>query len=264
MGKITGKFPTASRKPVTSNAPTPVVHTPVGQPAKALGFNNYPLLSEGVSALLTAARRAAARPVNAIMTATYREVGRRVVEHEQGGKARAEYGKALLGRLAADLGAQFGRGFAVDNPGRLRAFYLAWPPDQISATLPRKSPMGAKSAILPTVLAASSLARIDARFPLPWSAYVRLLAIMNEHARRFYEDETLRGGWSVRQVDRQIGSPFYERTALSKNKAAMLTKGAVAKPEEKPIAEELDRTRRLSEGRKRLGDWDEIPMPGIR
>jgi predicted nuclease of restriction endonuclease-like (RecB) superfamily len=67
-------------------------------------------------------------------------------------------------------------------------------------------------------------------FPLPWSAYVRLLSVKNEHARSFYETEALRCGWSVRQLDRQVNSQFYERTALSRNKAAMLEKGVVAEP----------------------------------
>src|SRR5690606_11028990 len=67
-------------------------------------------------------------------------------------------------------------------------------------------------------------------FTLPWSAYVRLLSVKDDHARRFYEAEALRGGWSVRQLERQISSQFYERTALSKDKAAMLAKGAVPKP----------------------------------
>ena len=69
-------------------------------------------------------------------------------------------------------------------------------------------------------------------FVLPWSAYVRLLTVKDDYARQFYETEALRGGWSVRQLDRQIGSQFYERTALSKNKAAMLAKGAKPKPED--------------------------------
>lgn len=69
-------------------------------------------------------------------------------------------------------------------------------------------------------------------FTLPWSAYVRLLSVKDGNARRFYEAEALRGGWSVRQLDRQIGSQFYERTALSRNKAAMLARGAVPKPED--------------------------------
>jgi predicted nuclease of restriction endonuclease-like (RecB) superfamily len=66
------------------------------------------------------------------------------------------------------------------------------------------------------------------RFPLPWSHYVRLLAVKNPHARDFYEVEALRGGWSFRQLARQIDSQFYERTALSRDKAKMLTKGARA------------------------------------
>ncbi len=74
-------------------------------------------------------------------------------------------------------------------------------------------------------------------FPSFLSHYVRLLSVRTDEARRFYETEALRGGWSLRQLDRQIGSQFYERTALSKNKAAMLTKGAAPKPEDAVTAE---------------------------
>ncbi len=76
-----------------------------------------------------------------------------------------------------------------------------------------------------------ALSELAQAFALPWSAYVRLLSVKACSARRFYETEALRGGWSVRQLDRQIGSQFYERTALSTNKAAMLVKGAVSTPE---------------------------------
>src|SRR2546421_311464 len=75
-------------------------------------------------------------------------------------------------------------------------------------------------------------------FPLPWSHYVRLLSVENLNARRFYEAEALRGGWSVRQLDRQVGSQFYERTALSRNKAAMLRKGTVSLPSDEVTPEE--------------------------
>jgi predicted nuclease of restriction endonuclease-like (RecB) superfamily len=73
--------------------------------------------------------------------------------------------------------------------------------------------------------ATSDLFPLAAAFPLPWSHYVRLLSVEHTPARSFYEAEALRGGWSVRQLDRQINTQFYERTALSKRKAAMLTKG---------------------------------------
>jgi predicted nuclease of restriction endonuclease-like (RecB) superfamily len=77
-----------------------------------------------------------------------------------------------------------------------------------------------------------------ALFPLPWSHYVKLLALKTPAARAFYETEALRGGWSVRQLERQINSQFYERTALSRNKAAMLMKGARPLPEDSVPPEE--------------------------
>ncbi len=165
------------------------------------GSEPYRGLVGGIEALLEQARRTLARAVNAILTATYWEIGRRIVEYEQGGKARSEYGEALLKRLAADLTARFGRGFGVDNLERFRSFYLAWPDDRISATPSRKSlasqnrptPSGkSDAAILRTPSEESTLAQVAARFPLPWSAYVRLLAVKNEHARGFYETEALR------------------------------------------------------------------------
>jgi predicted nuclease of restriction endonuclease-like (RecB) superfamily len=185
----------------------------------------YGSLFKDMVALLEASRRAAARSVNAIMTATYWEIGRRIVEQEQKGKRRAKYGEALLRQLAKDLTGRFGRGFSRQNLQQMRQFYLVYPPTKICQT-----PSGKFNE--------DSLADLAQRFPMPWSAYVRLLSVRNEHAREFYEEEALRGGWSVRQLNRQIGSQFYERTALSKNKAAMLTKGARRKPGDEVTAEE--------------------------
>ncbi len=88
---------------------------------------DYSSLLGGVSELLEAARRASARAVNAFTTATYWEVGRRIVEFEQGGEKRAGYGKALLERLSHDLTAKYGRGFARPNLIRFRQFYQAFP-----------------------------------------------------------------------------------------------------------------------------------------
>ena len=76
------------------------------------------------------------------------------------------------------------------------------------------------------------------RFQLPWSHYVRLLAVENPKARAFYEAEALRSGWTVRQLTRQIDSQFYERTLLSKDKARMLRKGGLATTEEISSPEE--------------------------
>lgn len=210
----------------------------------------YGGLIGGIAELLEAARRTAARTVNALMTATYWDIGRRIVEHEQRGEERAAYGEQLLARLSADLTARFGWGFAVDNLERFRAFFLSYPPKTISATLSRKSAQrnqttpslessGEKRATMSLksgevtirqTVSGKSFASADlaAAFPLPWSQYVRLLSVKNALAREFYHAEALRGGWSVRQLDRQIASQFYERTALSRNKKAMLRKGEVA------------------------------------
>ncbi|MDO9007124.1 MAG: PDDEXK nuclease domain-containing protein, partial [Thiobacillus sp.] len=192
----------------------------------------YAAVHVGIVDLLQAARAQVARSVNALMTASYWEIGRRIVEAEQKGKRRAGYGEQLIARLSTDLTAQFGRGFSADNLENMRRFYLTYPPTAISETLSRKSTQDTLPIISGTASRKSGLAVLAQAFTLPWSAYVSLLTVKNDHARAFYEAEALRSGWSVRQLDRQIGSQFYERTALSRNKTAMLTKGAIAKPED--------------------------------
>jgi molybdopterin-guanine dinucleotide biosynthesis protein len=96
---------------------------------------NYDNIRTGIVELLKAARSAAARNVNSIMTATYWEIGRRIVIFEQGGEHRAEYGEQLVEQLARDLTQQFGRGFGRANLGQMRAFYRAWPEPKNSQTL---------------------------------------------------------------------------------------------------------------------------------
>lgn len=200
----------------------------------------YDALLADVVRVLEDARRAAARSVNAVMTATYWLVGRRIVEQEQGGQARAGYGEALLERLSADLTRRFGRGFSRQNLQQMRQFYLAYPPDKIRQTASGKSP-GSLIRQTPSgesVLVPEAAAHVARAFPLPWSHYVRLLGVKNDFARDFYESEALRGGWTLRQLGRQIGSQFYERTAMSRNKMAMLTKGARPRPEDHVAPEE--------------------------
>ena len=182
----------------------------------------YQAIFGDVSRIVDSARQSAARSVNAVMTAAYWMIGRRIVEFEQSGEKRAEYGTALIERLAVDMAERFGRGFSRQNIWQMRQLYLSYPPERI----------------LQTVSGESSLDSVASHFPLPWSAYVRLLSVKNTRAREFYETEALRGGWSVRQLNRQINSQFYERTALSKNKAAMLTRGQKARPEDRVLPEE--------------------------
>jgi predicted nuclease of restriction endonuclease-like (RecB) superfamily len=189
---------------------------------------NYDNIRIGIVELLKAARSAAARNVNSLMTATYWEIGRRIVESEQGGATRANYGDELIKQLANDLSRQFGRGFGVVNLSQMKRFFLAWPAKGIFQTLSEKS--STSSLINDIRDDSSTIPALANLFQLPWSAYVRLLSIKNPKARAFYETEALRAGWSVRQLDRQISSQFYERIALSKNKAAMLENSAAVVP----------------------------------
>lgn len=202
----------------------------------------YGAVLDDVVELVESARRASARAVNALITATYWAIGQRIVEQEQHGQARADYGAALVDRLSVDLTARSGRGFGRRNLFQMRALYLAYReiPQTVSAQFTGLGP--ATKVQTPSALSMVRTRSADAvavpAFPLPWSHYVRLLRVRSAEARRFYETEALRGGWTIRQLDRQIGTQFYERTALSRNKAAMLRRGEVRRSSDAVTPEE--------------------------
>jgi len=202
-----------------------------GEVTKSTSDSYGDLLSEMV-ALLESSRRLSARAVNSVMTASYWEIGRGIVELEQGGEGRANYGQELLPQLAKDLTKRFGRGFSRANLEYMRRFFELWriPQTPSGESEIHKSQTVSGESKERHLVSLSGIQDIAARFPLPWSHYVRLLSIDDENARRFYEQEALRGGWSVRQLKRQIDSQFYQRTLLSKNKAAMLRKGEEPQP----------------------------------
>lgn len=244
-----------SHKPKTGK---PIQHKPA----------DYDHVLSGVVELLDAARRASARVVNSLMTATYWEVGRRIVEHEQAGEKRAEYGEELVRRFALDLTERFGRGFGFSQVKMMRQFYQTFPDAHAAKPLILQStvkkigigqsvigqsgnpesclaPIGqsvigqfSERSSVKLTRALERLGQIARAFPLPWTHYVRLLRVRNAHAREFYAREALAGGWVVRQLNRQINSQFYERTALSKNKTAMLVKGEKPKPGDAVSADE--------------------------
>ena len=184
-------------------------------------IQGYNALLMEISSILEQARKSTARAVNTIMTAAYWEVGKRIVTVEQSGKLRAEYGEALLLKLSEDLIAKFGKGFSVDNLENMRLFYQASPYIVISETVSRKSSK-LKSETVARILELKELAE---KFPLSWSHYVMLVRrAKSRDALAFYHGEALRGGWSVRQLDRQMSSLFFERALMSKNKTKALAK----------------------------------------
>jgi hypothetical protein len=145
-----------------------------------------------VHELLTTARSRAWQAVKAAMVEAYWEVGRSIVEEEQAGKGRADYGKRVVEGLAGRLRAEFGRGYDRSNLFHMRAFYLAYP-------------------------------KVDAlRRQLSWTHYRLLLRVEAPEARSFYEAESVNAGWSTRELDRQIAALLFERLALSRDKAGSL------------------------------------------
>jgi predicted nuclease of restriction endonuclease-like (RecB) superfamily len=219
------------------------------------------LILKDVLRLIHDARRSSARSVNSIMTATYWQIGHRIVEFEQQGKMRAAYGIQIIDRLSADLSKMLGRGFSQMNLRHMRRFYELWPVARIQQTVSVESrgertkpswhlPVGkngqhrGRAAVILEesrkisqsrdpgsrpggVAGQGGVGELTGGFPLPWSHYVRLLSVEGPDARAFYESEALRGGWSTRQLDRQINSRYYERVLLSRNKAALLHKGSL-------------------------------------
>ena len=131
---------------------------------------NYNNIRAGIVELLKTARSTAARNVNALMTATYWEIGRRIVQSEQAGEKRAEYGELLIKRLAKDLSASFGRGFGPRNLAQMRSFYLAWPHDKILQTPSAK--YSTPISLNEIQGQAQPVQDLTSQFSLPWSAYV--------------------------------------------------------------------------------------------
>lgn len=161
-------------------------------------------LDEAAS-IIHQAKTAAKRAVNLSMVYAYFEIGRIIVEQEQGGEGRAEYGAHVIERLSERLTAEFGRGFSVENLTLMRKFFDVYSGDEISETL------FTKFESLPT----TSTGR---RFFLSWSHYIRLMRIKNPDARHFYEIEAVRGDWSLSELNRQLNSALFERLALSSDK----------------------------------------------
>lgn len=157
--------------------------------------------------LLQSARNKVIRTVNQTMVLTYFEIGRMIIEEEQDGKERADYGKSLLKELSKVLTKEFGKGFSVDNLENMRRFYLVYGK---SETLSRIS----SKAISET----ASRELKQEEFILSWSHYLKLMRIDDENERKFYEIESAKNNWSVRELDRQYDSAIYARLVLSRDK----------------------------------------------
>ncbi len=153
-----------------------------------------PELYQQIHGILHAARQQSYRAVNTAMVEAYWQIGRRIVEHEQGGEARAAYGQGVLAALAARLTDDFGKGFTTANLRNFRQFYLTFTDEQIRYAL---------------------------RSNLTWTHLRQLMRIDKLDARNWYMNEASQQGWSARALDRQIATLYYERLLSSQDKAAL-------------------------------------------
>ncbi len=198
---------------------------------KELTTKNYHTLLDRIAKILAEAKTKVIREINRTQVLAYWEIGREIVEFEQKGKIRAEYGEELLINLSKDLIQKFGRGFSAENLRLMRKFYiiyqksktLSWKSKevQISQTVSRKSPIHQT---------------LPAKFEpmLSWSHYCELLKVEEPLARSFYEQEAIQNNWSVRELRRQINSMLFERLALSKDTKAVMKMAEKGQIIEKP------------------------------
>jgi len=177
-------------------------------------IQQYNNLVSGISQLLSDAKNDIARTVNTTMVLTNWHIGQYIVEYEQDGKERAQYGTELLKHLSKDLTKEFGRGFSWRNLYNMKEFFLQFP---ILQTASAKS-LNLDNENTQTVSAQFSDKAIASFSKLSWSHFVRLLSVKDEDERNFYIIETAENNWKERELDRQINSSLFERLVLSKDK----------------------------------------------
>ncbi len=165
--------------------------------------NKQPDFYNKVANLLKEAKESVVRIINKTMVYTYIEIGRMIVEEEQNGKERADYGKQILKELSNRLNIEFGKGFSVTNLQQMKNFYNVYGKQQ---TVSAKS----ENAIVQ-----------NENLQLSWSHYLFLMRIDNIDERKFYEIETIDNNWSLRELRRQFDTSLYERLALSRDKKAI-------------------------------------------
>ena len=183
--------------------------------------NRRPSLFARVVALIEEARQKVASVANLAQVYTNYEIGRQIVEEEQGGKRRAEYGSKILIDLSQKLTARFGRGWSVDNLEKMRRFFLLYSHVEISANPLRKSDGDEKSAKVLRISSGEDLATTSRQIPqftLGWSHYLLLMRIADPVERAFYEREATERLWTFTQLERMYRTSTFERLQISKDK----------------------------------------------
>ena len=156
--------------------------------------------------IIELSRKKIVSSINSIMTTTYFLIGKRIVEEEQGGEKRAEYGKSLIKNLSIKLTESYGKGFSETNLKQMKSFYLGYKKRQT----------------------------LSDEFKLSYSHYLTLMRIVDIEERNFYEIEAINNGWSLRELKKQMDSALYERLVLSRDKEKVLELSQKGQVIEKP------------------------------
>ena len=167
-----------------------------------------------IAEAISKGRTQVATTANLVMVHTYYEIGRMIVEEEQGGEKRASYGKKVLKFLSVKLSKEFGKGFSVENLDRMRFFYKSY-------SIPISSTVLTKLENKP-------------KFKLSWSHYLVLMRIENVSERQFYEVESSNCNWSLKDLQKQLNSSLYERLVLSRDKEEVIRLSKEGQTIEKP------------------------------
>ncbi len=195
-------------------------------------------LYQRISYVLADARSRAYRAVNFAMVQAYWEIGRIIVEEEQQGKAKADYGEYLLKDLSRHLTKDFGMGFDPSNLRYMRLFYLSF--EMVNAVSSQSTPDQIRDAVRHTSLPSPKGHALREELPvvrpeLTWTHYRLLLKVERPEVRQFYLDECIAANWSTRQLDRQICSFFYERLLASHNKDVVRNEITTLEPGQTPL-----------------------------
>lgn len=195
------------------------------------GLQNKVIFQQ-VAELLQNARQQVLRTVNSKMTITYFEIGRIIVEEEQNGKDRAEYGKQLLKGLSQQLTKEFGKGFSVDNLQNMRKLYLVYSTSETVSSISNDTSQ--KYETVSSISKNQELSKVALNFILTWSHYLFLMNIDDQKERKFYEIEAIKYQWSLRELKRQYDTALYTRLALSRDKEGILKLSEQGQIIEKP------------------------------
>lgn len=205
------------------------------------GLQNKVIFQQ-VAELLQNARQQVLRTVNSTMTMTYFEIGRIIVEEEQNGKDRAEYGKQLLKGLSQQLTKEFGKGFSIRNLEQIRQFYITFSKSETLSRIleiQKSQSLTAEFKSEKTQSVTAEFKSLDYQtlasfFKLTFTHYVFLMRIDDEKERRFYKIEAEKHNWSVRELKRQYDTALYTRLALSRDKEGILKLSEQGQIIEKP------------------------------